>query len=93
MSKKKSVWFVYIVSCYDKTLYTGITTDLSRRIIEHNSRTKGARYTRGRQPVKLVYFEEYNSRSNASKREVKIKKLTSSQKQTLILNMSTSLTT
>ncbi len=92
MSKKQSIWYVYIVSCSDKTLYTGITTDLNRRITEHNSRYKGAKYTRGRQPVKLVYFEEYNSRSHASRREVSIKKLTSVQKQTLILNISTSLT-
>jgi len=50
-------WFVYIVECNDKTLYTGITTDLERRIKEHNYSSKGAKYTSKRRPVRMVYFE------------------------------------
>jgi putative endonuclease len=68
-------WFVYIMRCADGTLYTGITTDLVRREQEHNSEKKGARYTRSRKPVVLVYSEEVADRSEASKREHAIKKL------------------
>jgi len=67
-------YFVYLVECSDQTLYTGIATDLERRLSEHNSSTKGAKYTRARRPVKLVYSEEYENRSEASKREYAIKK-------------------
>jgi putative endonuclease len=63
-----------MVQCADDTLYTGITSDLGRRIIEHNSSDKGAKYTRTRRPVCLVYFEKHDSRSEASKREYFIKK-------------------
>jgi len=68
------MYYVYIVCCADDTLYTGIATELQRRIEEHNSSTKGAKYTRARRPVKLVYHETYNDRSSASKREYEIKK-------------------
>ncbi len=68
------MYFVYIVKCADETLYTGIATELNRRIEEHNSSDKGAKYTRVRRPVSLVYSEEYQDRSAASKREYKIKK-------------------
>lgn len=68
------MYFIYIVQCVDNTLYTGITTELSRRIEEHNSSDKGAKYTRTRRPVKLVYSEEHTNRSHASKREYEIKK-------------------
>lgn len=77
-------WFVYMVCCADATLYTGITTDLDKRIKQHNSPRGGARYTRGRQPVSLVYFEQLANRSLASKREYEIKKLTTQEKQLLI---------
>lgn len=77
-------WFVYIVSCADNSLYTGITTDLARRLAEHNSIKKGARYTRTRRPVQLVYSEMHENRSQASKREYAIKRLTLKQKQNLI---------
>jgi predicted GIY-YIG superfamily endonuclease/ribonuclease HI len=69
-------WFVYIVKCADKTFYTGITIDLKRRVHEHNGNDKkGARYTKTRRPVKLVYSETANSRSEAIKRELAIKQL------------------
>jgi len=63
-----------MVQCADETLYTGIATELERRIEEHNSSDKGAKYTRVRRPVKLVYYETYPDRSSASKREYEIKK-------------------
>ncbi len=77
-------YFVYIVRCKDNTLYTGITTDIRRRIEEHNGEKKGAKYTKMRQPVELVYMEEYKNRSEASKRESEIKKLHKNQKEQLI---------
>ena len=63
-----------MLECADGTLYTGIATDLERRLEEHNHSPKGAKYTRTRRPVKLVYTEEYSDRSAASKREYEIKK-------------------
>ena len=77
-------YFIYIVRCSDETLYTGIATDLARRITEHNTSDKGAKYTRNRRPVELVYSEESEDRSSASKREYEIKKLTRSEKMELI---------
>ena len=79
-------WFIYIVRCADDTLYTGITTDLERRITEHNTDKKGAKYTRARRPVELVYHEPLDNRSEASIRESEIKKLTSEKKRQLISN-------
>ena len=76
-------YYVYIVECSDKTLYTGITTDLKRRVVEHNTSQKGAKYTKIRRPVSLVYKELKEDRSSASKREYFIKKL--SRKEKLIL--------
>ncbi len=69
-----SKYFVYIVRCADETLYTGIATDLERRIDEHNHSDKGAKYTKARRPVTLVYHEIFDDRSTASKREYEIKK-------------------
>ena len=77
-------WFVYIVECADKTLYTGITTDMERRINEHNSSQKGAKYTKTRRPVTMVYFETALDRTTASKRESQIKKLSRKEKMELI---------
>ena len=68
------MYYVYMVKCADETLYTGIATELTRRIEEHNTSDKGAKYTRVRRPVTLVYHEEFPDRSSASKREYKIKK-------------------
>ncbi len=75
--------FVYIVKCRDNTLYTGYTTDLNRRIKEHNNGV-GAKYTKGRLPVELVYFEKHDSKSEAMSREYRIKSLTRAKKLELI---------
>ena len=80
----KKDWFVYILRCSDKTFYTGITTDLERRLIEHNAEKSISKYTRVRQPVEMVYSEETDSRSSAAKREVFIKSLSRIQKIALI---------
>ncbi len=81
----KSSWFVYILRCADNTLYTGITTDVDNRIKQHNGvDNKGAKYTRNRQPVQLVYLEASDSRSDASKREFSIKSLKKPQKELLV---------
>ncbi|WP_075186329.1 GIY-YIG nuclease family protein [Teredinibacter haidensis] len=77
-------WFVYMVCCQDKSLYTGVTTDVERRAGEHNSANKGARYTRARQPVELVYYEAAESRSLACRRESEIKRLSRKAKLALI---------
>ncbi|WP_297431445.1 GIY-YIG nuclease family protein [Sulfurimonas sp.] len=78
------MYFVYMVKCSDNTLYTGITTDLQRRVQEHNESKKGAKYTRLRRPVRLVYSEECQDRSSASKREAAIKKLKKEDKLGMI---------
>jgi len=79
------MYYVYIVKCADESLYTGIATELERRIEEHNGSQKGAKYTRIRRPVELVYSEEYSDRSSASKREYEIKKkMTRKEKLALI---------
>ncbi|MGM0414566.1 MAG: GIY-YIG nuclease family protein [Bacillota bacterium] len=75
--------YVYIVKCTDDSLYTGYTNDPPRRIAEHNSGT-GAKYTRGRGPVKLVYLEEFSNKSEAMKREYEIKQLSRPEKLELI---------
>lgn len=76
--------FVYMVECSDGSLYTGWTTDVEARVATHNS-GEGAKYTRSRLPVKLVYFEEADGRSAALKREAAIKKLTRKNKELLII--------
>jgi putative endonuclease len=68
------MYFVYMLKCADDTFYTGIATQLERRVEEHNSSDKGAKYTRARRPVVLVYSEVHPDRSSASKREYEIKK-------------------
>ena len=77
-------WLMYVVECADGTYYTGITTDLQRRIKEHNETNRGAKYTRSRRPVKLIYSHTYECRSSASKAEYRFKKLTRRQKEDLI---------
>ncbi len=79
-------WFLYIVECADASYYTGITTDIDRRIDEHNT-GKGAKYTQGRGPVSVVYTEKFEDRSQASKREFEIKALTKEQKKKLIQSL------
>lgn len=71
-----SAWYVYILRCADGSFYTGITTDVARRVAEHNGHDKlGARYTRSRRPVSLAYVEEAASRGEATKREAAIRRL------------------
>jgi putative endonuclease len=79
-----AVWFVYLVRCQDGTFYCGIAKDLARRFAEHNSADKGAKYTRGRRPVHLVYAEQVASRAQAAQREGQIKKLTRTEKMTIV---------
>ena len=74
------MWFIYVVECSDGTLYTGITTDIGRRIHEHNNTKRGARYTRSRRPVTLKAFSECDDQSRALKRELSFKKLSRKQK-------------
>lgn len=74
---------VYILRCADGTLYTGWTTDLERRLRAHNS-GQGAKYTRGRRPVRLVYWEEQPNRSAAQRREAAIRRLSRARKLELI---------
>ncbi len=77
------MWYLYILRCGDGSLYTGITTDLERRLEAHRS-GKGAKYTRGRGPLELVYREEWATRSEASRREWAVKQLTREEKQALV---------
>lgn len=80
-----STWFVYILRCADDSLYTGITIDVDRRLDEHNTcNKKGARYTRARRPVNLVYQQVCEDRASASRREYQLKKLSRKQKLTLL---------
>ena len=82
-------YIVYILKCNDGTLYTGITKDVQKRLLEHNESDKGAKYTKARRPVKLIYTEEAEDRSSASKREYAIKKLSRVKKLELINNSQT----
>lgn len=77
------MYLVYIIRCSDNTLYTGITTNIAQRIERHNS-GNGARYTRGRGPVMLLYTEKHSNRSEASKQEHRIKHLSRIEKLKLI---------
>jgi len=76
-------WSLYIIQCRDGSLYTGITTDIFRRVKEHNAK-KGAFYTQNKTPVKLVYQEAMANQSEARKREAQIKRLEKSEKLALI---------
>ncbi len=78
------MWYVYIVRCNDGSLYTWITTELERRVDEHNNSPKAAKYTRVRRPVELVYSVEVADKSEAAKEECRIKKLTRDKKLKLI---------
>ncbi len=75
--------YVYIIECSDGTYYTGYTTDVERRVAEHNDGT-GAKYTRGRQPVTLVHVEAYETQSAAMQREHAIKQLRRAEKESLV---------
>jgi putative endonuclease len=76
-------YFVYILRCADGTLYTGSTNDVQARLLTHNS-GRGAKYTAGRRPVRIVYSEEHESRSSAQRREHQLKRWTRAKKEALI---------
>ncbi len=76
-------WYLYIARCNGNTLYTGVTTDVKRRIEEHNKGV-GAKYTRGRAPIELIYCAEYSNRSEAQIEEARIKKLSRKKKEILV---------
>ena len=78
------MYCVYILKCSDKTYYTGITNNLARRIKEHNSSRLGAKYTKGRRPVYLVYTKKLKNKSMAAKEEYRLKKLSRTDKISLI---------
>ena len=88
MKKKRSGWWVYLVRCADGAIYAGISTDVKRRVAEHNGEggraDKGSKSVRGRRPVKLVYSEKSPNRSEAQKREAALKRLSRPQKLALI---------
>ena len=85
MTNLETDWWVYLVRCSDRSLYTGVTTDLVRRVDEHNGEQPGgARYTRARRPVALVWSERCDSRSAAQQREATVRKLSRRQKDRLI---------
>jgi putative endonuclease len=82
----KDNWTVYMVRCSDNSLYTGITKDINKRLDEHNSGNKsGAKYTRSRGPVTLVYTEIAESHSQAAKREYEIKQMDKKSKEMMLL--------
>ena len=77
-------WYHYVAECSDGSFYTGVTTELTRRINEHNTSVKGAKYTRARRPVRLVYSDEHSDRSAAQKAEANFRKLNRKQKEALV---------
>ena len=81
----ESQWYLYILRCKDNTLYTGITTDVEKRLEAHRV-GKGAKYTRGRAPLELIYRENCENHSEALKREAQIKRLSRQEKELLVKN-------
>jgi len=79
-----NTWFVYFLRCNDNSLYAGITTDINRRLHQHNNTKLGAKYTRAKRPVTLAFIETASNKSTASKREYQLRKLTKSQKEQLV---------
>lgn len=78
------MYAVYIVRCADRTLYTGLAADLRRRLTEHNSSRRGAKYTRTRRPVSLVYAKKYRTHARAARAEARIKALSRMEKLALV---------
>ena len=85
-------YFVYLVRCVDQSLYCGITTNIARRIVEHNTSIKGSKYIRSRRPVVLVYQKKCRNRSYALRYEAKLKSLPKVNKELLVSKFSLSLT-
>jgi putative endonuclease len=84
MKNKSTPWYVYMLICRDETIYTGIARNAQKRLAEHNGGVKGAKYTRSRRPVSLVYTEKLPSRSAATSREYQLKRLSRQRKLLLI---------
>ncbi|NQZ25966.1 MAG: GIY-YIG nuclease family protein [Colwellia sp.] len=81
---KTTAWWVYLLRCNDNSLYAGVTTDIQRRVTEHNNSKLGAKYTRARRPVSLAYLEAADNKSSACKREYQIRHLTKNKKEQLV---------
>ena len=79
-----STWSIYVVRCADDSLYTGIATDVDRRLREHRDGRRGARYLRGRAPIELVYSQAVGDRSHASRIEYRLKQLAKTDKERLL---------
>lgn len=79
-----STWFVYFLRCNDNSLYAGITTDIERRLHQHNHSKLGAKYTRAKRPVTLAFIETAPDKSSASKREYQLRKLQKKEKELLV---------
>jgi len=79
------VHYVYVLRCHDDSLYTGYTTDVERRVAEHDA-GEGAKYTRGRTPVELVHVESFEDRSTAMSREYQVKQLSRPEKERLVVD-------
>ena len=80
--------FVYILKCSDNTFYTGVTNNLERRLFEHNNSDKGAKYTHGRRPVKMIFSEQHATLISAMRREVEIKKWKREKRLALVMKNS-----
>lgn len=78
------MWFVYILKCSDGSFYTGVCKDVDRRVEEHSSSNKAAKYTRARRPLELVFYSRHRNRASACQREAEIKNLRRSEKEDLI---------
>jgi putative endonuclease len=83
MEKKDSIWFLYLVRCCDNSLYTGITTDVRRRITEHRGKG-GAKYLRGKMPLRLVFKKLIGTRSEALKEEHRVKRMSKGEKEAMV---------
>lgn len=83
---KTATWWVYLLRCNDNSLYAGVTTDIHRRVHEHNNSKLGAKYTRARRPVSLAYLETVDNKSLACKREYEIRHLPKTKKEQLVSN-------
>lgn len=83
IAKGNNMNYTYILRCRDNTLYTGWTNDIEKRVADHNS-GKGAKYTRSRKPVELIYYEQFETKEEAMRREYEIKQFTRKQKEQLI---------
>ena len=84
---KANMWFLYVVQCCDKSYYAGVTTDIKRRLHEHNTTSRGAKYTKTRRPVVLIYQQEFTNRSEAQRAEYAFKQLRRKDKDKFICSL------